>query len=217
MNFLESRSVVEDFRSPAVDSRGFQSFRLDDNSKLALRASPRAGGRRPKPSTKRDGRSIRRRWSLTGKVPTQRGRSRRWPKRATLAASGPAALECATTTSRGSFIRSETGIEALATLREAIDAARRPDHCVSLYCTVCLAGCTLALWIGDLTQTQVYLDMTVNSFADDRWRVCWVLMLRLRRSGGPVGRVLPGTAAGFAYICEDIGARLTAYDFSTAA
>jgi len=73
--------------------------------------------------------------------------------------------------------------QAMAALREAIDAAQRSDHWFSLYYTLCLAGCPLALWIGDLTQTQAYLDMTVNSAADDRWRSCWALMLHLRRSG----------------------------------
>ena len=71
--------------------------------------------------------------------------------------------------------------QAMAVLREAIDAARRSDHWFSLYYTLCLAGCPLALWVGDLTQTQTFLDMTVNRFADDRWRGCWALMLRLRR------------------------------------
>nr|MBW4091699.1 hypothetical protein [Pseudomonadota bacterium] len=73
--------------------------------------------------------------------------------------------------------------QAMAALRDAIDAARRSDHWFSLYYTVCLAGCQLALWVGDLTLTQTYLDMTVNGAAEDRWRRCWALMLRLRRSG----------------------------------
>ena len=68
----------------------------------------------------------------------------------------------------------------MAALHEAIDASRRADHWFSLYYTVCLAGCPLTLWIGDLAQTQAYLDMTVNSAANDRWKGCWALMLRLR-------------------------------------
>jgi predicted ATPase/DNA-binding winged helix-turn-helix (wHTH) protein len=73
--------------------------------------------------------------------------------------------------------------QAMAALHEAIDASRRADHWFSLYYTVCLAGCPVTLWIGDLAQTQAYLDMTVNSAANDRWKVCWALMLRLRKGG----------------------------------
>jgi predicted ATPase/DNA-binding winged helix-turn-helix (wHTH) protein len=73
--------------------------------------------------------------------------------------------------------------QAMAALREAIDAARRSDHWFSLYYTLCFAGCPLALWIGDLAQAHAYLDITVNSAADHRWRGCWALMSRLRRSG----------------------------------
>jgi predicted ATPase/DNA-binding winged helix-turn-helix (wHTH) protein len=73
--------------------------------------------------------------------------------------------------------------KAMAALQEAIDASRRADHWFSLYYTVCLAACPLTLWIGDLAQTQAYLDMTVNNAANDRWKGCWALMLRLRNSG----------------------------------
>ena len=73
--------------------------------------------------------------------------------------------------------------QALAALHEAIDASRRADHWFSLYYTVCLAGCPLTLWIGDLAQTQAYLDMTVNSAANDRWKGCWAFILRLRKGG----------------------------------
>jgi predicted ATPase/DNA-binding winged helix-turn-helix (wHTH) protein len=73
--------------------------------------------------------------------------------------------------------------QAMAALHEAIDASRRTDHWFSLYYTVCLAGCPLTLWIGDLAQTQAYLNMTVNSAANDRWKGCWALMLRLRKGG----------------------------------
>ena len=73
--------------------------------------------------------------------------------------------------------------QAMAALLEAIDAARRSDHWFSLYYTLCLAGCPLALWIGDLTLIQSYLDMTVNGAVDDEWRACWALILRLRRTG----------------------------------
>ena len=51
------------------------------------------------------------------------------------------------------------------------------------YYTLCLAGCPLTLWIGDLVQAQAYLDMTVNSAANDRWKGCWAFMLRLRNGG----------------------------------
>ena len=73
--------------------------------------------------------------------------------------------------------------QAMTVLHEAIDASRRTDHWFSLYYTVCLTGCPLTLWIGDLAQTQTYLDMTVNSAANDRWKECWALMLRLRKGG----------------------------------
>jgi predicted ATPase/DNA-binding winged helix-turn-helix (wHTH) protein len=73
--------------------------------------------------------------------------------------------------------------QAMTVLHEAIDASRRTDHWFSLYYTVCLTGCPLTLWIGDLAQTQTYLDMTVNSAANDRWKECWALILRLRKGG----------------------------------
>ncbi len=73
--------------------------------------------------------------------------------------------------------------QAMAALQETIDAAQRSDHWFSLYYTLCLAGCPLALWIGDLAQTQTYLGMMINRAADDRWKRCWALMLRLRQSG----------------------------------
>jgi predicted ATPase/DNA-binding winged helix-turn-helix (wHTH) protein len=79
--------------------------------------------------------------------------------------------------------------QAMAALQEAIDASRRADHWFSLYYTVCLAGCPLTLWIGDLAQTQAYLDMAVNSAANDRWKECWALMLRLKK-GGVQGRLV---------------------------
>ncbi len=72
---------------------------------------------------------------------------------------------------------------AMAALQETIDAAQRSDHWFSLYYTLCLAGCPLALWTGDLAQTQAYLDMMTNRAADDRWKRCWALMLRLRQGG----------------------------------
>jgi predicted ATPase/DNA-binding winged helix-turn-helix (wHTH) protein len=71
--------------------------------------------------------------------------------------------------------------QAMAALNDAVDAARRADHWFSLYYTICLAGCPLTLWTGDLAQTEAYLNMTVNSAANDRWVGCWALMLRLRK------------------------------------
>ena len=73
--------------------------------------------------------------------------------------------------------------QAMAALQEAIDASRRVEHWFSLYYTVCLSGCPLTLWIGDLAQTQAHLDMTINSAANDRWKRCWALILRLRKGG----------------------------------
>lgn len=73
--------------------------------------------------------------------------------------------------------------QALAALSEAIQASRRSDHWFSLYYTVCVAGCPLTLWIGDLAQTQALLDMTVNSAASDRWKRCWAFLLHLRKGG----------------------------------
>jgi predicted ATPase/DNA-binding winged helix-turn-helix (wHTH) protein len=72
--------------------------------------------------------------------------------------------------------------QASAMLHEAIGAAQRTDHWYSLYYVLCFAGCPLSLWIGDLAQTQQYLDMTVNRAAANRWRQCWALVLRLRKS-----------------------------------
>jgi hypothetical protein len=68
-------------------------------------------------------------------------------------------------------------------LHEAIDAAQRSDHWYSMYYVLCFSGCPFALWTGDLARAQHYLDMTVNRAAADRWRRCWVFILRLRQSG----------------------------------
>jgi predicted ATPase/DNA-binding winged helix-turn-helix (wHTH) protein len=73
--------------------------------------------------------------------------------------------------------------QATAALQETIDAAQRADHWFSLYYALCLTGCPLALWIGDEAQTQAYLDMMINRAADDRWKKCWALVLRLRQGG----------------------------------
>ena len=73
--------------------------------------------------------------------------------------------------------------QAMAVLRDAIDAALRSHHWYSLYYTLCLAGCPLALWTGDLAQARTFLNIAANGSVDDRWRGCWALMLRLRQSG----------------------------------
>ncbi|GGF37480.1 transcriptional regulator [Aliidongia dinghuensis] len=73
--------------------------------------------------------------------------------------------------------------QATAMLQEAIAAAEQSGHWFSMYYTLCFAGCPLSLWIGNLAQTQHYLDMTLNRAAADRWRRCWALVLRLRQSG----------------------------------
>jgi predicted ATPase/DNA-binding winged helix-turn-helix (wHTH) protein len=74
--------------------------------------------------------------------------------------------------------------QATAMLQEAIGAAEQSDHWFSLYYVLCFAGCPLSLWVGDLTQAQLYLDRTVNRTAADRWRRCWAFILALRQSGG---------------------------------
>jgi predicted ATPase/DNA-binding winged helix-turn-helix (wHTH) protein len=74
--------------------------------------------------------------------------------------------------------------QAAAMLQEAIAAAEQSDHWFSMYYALCFAGCPLSLWTGDLARTQLYLDMTLNRAAADRWRQCWALILQLRQSGG---------------------------------
>ena len=73
--------------------------------------------------------------------------------------------------------------QATAMLQEAITAAEQSDHWYSMYYVLCFAGCPLSLWLGNLAQTQHYLDRTVNRAAADRWRRCWAFILRLRQSG----------------------------------
>jgi predicted ATPase/DNA-binding winged helix-turn-helix (wHTH) protein len=79
--------------------------------------------------------------------------------------------------------------QAMAALEEAIEAARRAEHRFSLYYTLCLAGCPLALWIGDLPRMRTYLDIALSHTVDDQWRGSWELILRLRR-GGPRERLI---------------------------
>ena len=71
----------------------------------------------------------------------------------------------------------------MTALREAIDAAQRSDHWFSLYYTFC--ACRLPALALDRRSggDTNYLDMTVNSAADDRWKRCWALILRLRQGG----------------------------------
>ena len=73
--------------------------------------------------------------------------------------------------------------QANAALGEAVDAAQRSEHWFSLYYTLCLAGCPLALWTGDLAQVSTYLDLITDRAADDRWKRCWALILRQRQGG----------------------------------
>ncbi len=73
--------------------------------------------------------------------------------------------------------------QAAATLRQAIEAAQRSDQWFSLYYVLCFAGCPFALWVGDLAQARLYLDMIVSRAAADRWRGGWAAIVRLRQSG----------------------------------
>ena len=73
--------------------------------------------------------------------------------------------------------------QAAARLREAVEAAQGSDHWFSMYYVVCFAGCPFALWIGNLQQAKRDLELVVNRGAADRWRRCWLSVLRMRQSG----------------------------------
>jgi predicted ATPase/DNA-binding winged helix-turn-helix (wHTH) protein len=73
--------------------------------------------------------------------------------------------------------------QAATILQEAIDAALQEDNRYALYYVLTMAGCPLALWIGDLARAQSYLDMLADHSAQDRVKDCWALILRLRLGG----------------------------------
>ena len=79
--------------------------------------------------------------------------------------------------------------QAAARLREAVEAAHGSDHWFSMYYVVCFAGCPYALWIGNLVQAERELNAVLNRGAVDRWRRCWLALLRVRRSG-PKGALI---------------------------
>jgi predicted ATPase len=71
--------------------------------------------------------------------------------------------------------------QAQAALEAALQVARQSENWFSLYYVLGLSGCQLSLWLGNLTETERYLDVMVNRSAGDAWLKCWTFLLRLRK------------------------------------
>jgi predicted ATPase len=75
--------------------------------------------------------------------------------------------------------------QALASAREAIDAAEEADHWFSVCYALYIAACPLSLWLADLEMTRNYLGVLADRGAGnpgvDTFRRCYMLILRLRQ------------------------------------
>jgi predicted ATPase len=74
-----------------------------------------------------------------------------------------------------------------AMVREAIDAAQRSNHQLSLFYALAFAGCPVSMWTGNLSETQRFLNLLTEIGARtgntriDGWMRCRTLILRLRQ------------------------------------
>ena len=78
--------------------------------------------------------------------------------------------------------------QAMTMLREAIDAAQRSNHQLSIAYVLTFAGCPLSMWTGNLSETQQFVNVlteigakTRNNLRADSLMRCWVQILRLRQ------------------------------------
>src|SRR5882757_10178922 len=82
--------------------------------------------------------------------------------------------------------------QAAAAAREAVEAALKTKHTLSLGYALCMGGCPVALWRGDLSEAARCTDMLREYAARNglysKWGECFEYVLRLRR--GPETDVL---------------------------
>jgi predicted ATPase/DNA-binding winged helix-turn-helix (wHTH) protein len=75
--------------------------------------------------------------------------------------------------------------QAAAAAREAIEAALKTKHVLSLGYALCMAGCPVALWTGDLLEAKRCTDLLREYAAKNRlystWGGCFEHVLRLRQ------------------------------------
>jgi predicted ATPase/DNA-binding winged helix-turn-helix (wHTH) protein len=74
---------------------------------------------------------------------------------------------------------------AVATAREAIEAAQKADHWFSVCYVTCIAAGQVSLWVGDLVETQRHIDVLTDRAASiaamDQWKRCFAQIVRLRQ------------------------------------
>jgi predicted ATPase/DNA-binding winged helix-turn-helix (wHTH) protein len=75
--------------------------------------------------------------------------------------------------------------QAVAAAREAIEAALRTKHVLSLGYVLCMAGCPVALWTGDLVEAARCTELLRQYAARNRlygsWGECFEQIIRLRQ------------------------------------
>jgi predicted ATPase len=74
--------------------------------------------------------------------------------------------------------------QAVAAAREAVEAALRSKHVLSLGYALCMAGCPVALWTGDLLEatrcTKLLRDYAASNRLYSVWGNCYEQVVRLR-------------------------------------
>jgi predicted ATPase/DNA-binding winged helix-turn-helix (wHTH) protein len=74
--------------------------------------------------------------------------------------------------------------QAAAAAREAVEAALRTKHVLSLGYALCMAGCPVALWTGDLAEaercTAMLREYSARNGLYSTWGECYEQVLRLR-------------------------------------
>jgi predicted ATPase/DNA-binding winged helix-turn-helix (wHTH) protein len=77
--------------------------------------------------------------------------------------------------------------QATAAAREAVEAALKTKHILSLGYALCMAGCPVALWTGDISEAMRCTDMLRQYAAKNglysTWGECFEQVVRLRRGG----------------------------------
>jgi hypothetical protein len=74
--------------------------------------------------------------------------------------------------------------QAAASARDAVETARKSRHVLSLGYALCMAGCPVALWTGDLREAKRCTDMLREFMAHNAlyssWGECYEQAVRLR-------------------------------------
>jgi tetratricopeptide (TPR) repeat protein len=110
--------------------------------------------------------------------------------------------------------------QAAAGAREAVEAALKTRHVLSLGYALCMAGCPVALWTGDLSEANGCTDLLREHAAKNglysTWGECFEYVLRLRQGTAKdrlmaahiEARVDVSTISKFAALSEGSGAGL---------